>query len=208
MPIYALSIIAMPKKVSHNTKKKRVKQDTLESFFGASSSPPRPEKASVGGSRKTRRGRPVSHAKGSEDGSQSSDAGAIHFEQVPTSTDEDDLKSSPRRPTKKRRLIKRRAESDEDDARMPASGNEETGLSATKKGTSSKAAGKRRQVLSQDDEDEELAQPRKRKIMKGKRPPSPEEGDEENLRNEVDENSMCEQPYFRSLLMLLICRDH
>lgn len=195
----------MPKKASHNTRKKR--QDTLDGFFGVvSTSPPRPQK-SAEGSRNTRHRRARSDAIGSEDGSQSSDAGAIHFEEPLPPTDEDDLKSSPR-PAKRRRLIKRRADS-EDDALSPASGHEEMVTSATRKGLSSKAAGKRREVVPQDDEDEQDVHPRKRKLMKGKRPPSPEEADEEDLRNEVDEKSTCEQPHVGSLLILLFtCRNN
>ncbi|KAI0725129.1 hypothetical protein C8Q72DRAFT_755507, partial [Fomitopsis betulina] len=74
----------------------------------------------------------------------------------------------------------------------PASGHEEMVTSATRKGLSSKAAGKRREVVPQDDEDEQDVHPRKRKLMKGKRPPSPEEADEEDLRNEVDEKRIIE----------------
>ena len=53
-------------------------------------------------------------------------------------------------------------------------------------------------------------QPRKRKLTKGIRPPSPEEDDEEDLLNEVDENSTPRPLQIRPLLifMLLIHRNY
>ncbi|KAH9842621.1 uncharacterized protein C8Q71DRAFT_853161 [Rhodofomes roseus] len=168
----------MPKRGATRTQKRH--QDTLVAFFGSRAS----------GSRQSGRGRGSSPPNGEldEDSSQSSDVGAIRFEAAHTSTEEDDPKSSPRRPVKKRRLRKQRADSDEDDETRKSS-EEETGVPPTRK-RSNKAAGKRKEVVVLDDEDEEV-QPRKRKLVRGQRPPSPEE-DEEDLLNEVDENRIIE----------------
>ncbi|KZT67736.1 hypothetical protein DAEQUDRAFT_728731 [Daedalea quercina L-15889] len=170
----------MPRRgATRNTGKTRAlrKHDTLDDFFGASSSPPRAGKVRASGSRLD-----------DDDDSQSSDAGAIHFEAAPTATDEDDPKSSPRHPSRKRRLRKRRADSDEENE-LRQSSEEETGVPVTWK-SSGKAAGKRKAAAILDDEDEEEAQPRKRKLVKGQRPPTPEE--EEDLLHEVDEERIIE----------------
>ncbi|KAH9926204.1 uncharacterized protein B0H18DRAFT_1094787 [Fomitopsis serialis] len=184
----------MPKRnATRDTHKRPRKQDILDTFFGGSSSPPRPERLPASGSRRSRRGRTSDPAVAKkvvpaldEDGSQSSDVGAIHFETAPaTTTEEDDLKSSPRRPTKKRMLRKKRADSDEENDPQQSS-EEETGVPTTWK-RSSKAAGKRREAVVVGDEDEEEVQPRKRKLVRGQRPPSPEE-DKDDLLGEVDEH--------------------
>ena len=198
----------MPRKASHDAPKKRAKQNTLDSFFGgAPGSSPHPE-ISAGGNRRKRRGRAynaVANANGSDDGSQSSDVGAIHFEPTPTPTDEDE----PRPPPKRRRLVKRRADSDEDGAHSPTLNEEATSASAAKKSAGNKAVGKQREVTSEQEDDED-AQPRKRKLIKGIRPPSPEEDEEEDLLNEVDENSTPRPLQIRPLLilMLLIHRNY
>ena len=56
----------------------------------------------------------------------------------------------------------------------------------------------------EEQEDDEDAQPRKRKLIKGIRPPSPEEDEEEDLLNEVDENSAPRPLQIRPLLILML----
>ncbi|CCM02373.1 uncharacterized protein FIBRA_04468 [Fibroporia radiculosa] len=124
-----------------------------------------------------------------DDLSQSSDTGAIHFEQQVTeiSSDEDSQKQSPRRPvSKKRKVTARRADSDDEDVAPVASEEEVKGIPVVWKAR--KTGVKRSQVVVSDSSEEQGSKHRRRKFVKGIRPPSPEE----NLLNEVDEDKIIE----------------
>lgn len=131
---------------------------------------------------------PPSDGKG---GSSSSDVGGIGFEPqvVEVSSDEGSAKDSPRRPTAtQRRTRKRRADSAE---RTPVvisseSEGENIGVPVTWKHKANDTKGKRKRTVL--DSDSEETQPRKSKLIKGVRPSTPD-NDDEDLLEEVDERS-------------------
>jgi hypothetical protein len=179
---------------------KRLKQKSLLGYF-EQSSPPRPEttpsrrapqpsptrkRASV--KVRAQESDPLSER---ESGNTSSDVGGIDFEKevVEISSEEDDKDDSPRRPkATQRKTRQRRVDSAEGTPDMSSSADEEKeiGVPVTWKGILKDTKGKRkRTVLDSDSEDLPRHKP---KLIKGERPPTPEEKDED-LINEVDEES-------------------
>ncbi|KAH9951251.1 hypothetical protein B0H21DRAFT_271900 [Amylocystis lapponica] len=133
------------------------------------------------------------NAPADEEGSQSSDAGAIQFERnskVIDLTDEDEQPSPRPSPAKRRNTRRTRADSDEDadviEISSPTPDREVLGAVSSK---GSKGKGKAKAVV--DDSDEEEVQPRRRRLVRGVRPPSPEE-DEADILEEVDEHRIIE----------------
>ena len=126
-----------------------------------------------------------------EEGSQSSDAGAIHFEPrvltISSSEDEGDL---PPRPTFSSRGKKRtkRAHSIESASAPSSVGEKELYVRKGKRAAKKAAA-----AVLDSDEEEELRPLKKRKLVKGERPLTPEEDD---LMDEVDEHSMSFSFYY------------
>ncbi|OSC99061.1 hypothetical protein PYCCODRAFT_1373800 [Trametes coccinea BRFM310] len=160
---------------------------------GQQSSPTRPTRAS-----KRRRVRRISSNEDvpagpskladEEEGSQSSDAGAIRFEpQVVEITSSEEEKDVAPRPslTSKGKKRARRAHSD-DSASPEASGGEAEEVVYLRRGK--RAAAKAPAVLDSDEEDDS---PRRRKLVKGERPSSPDE-DADDLLEEVDEERIIE----------------
>lgn len=118
-----------------------------------------------------------------------SDVGAIAFEPkvIEISDSEDEKKSSPRRPVTTRHLRRRRAKSDgDDDSTVSDSLSEENIVSPIVwKGKGKAGPGKRKQVIAASESEEDV-RPKKRKLVRGERPPTPEEDD---LMEELDEDS-------------------
>lgn len=185
--------------------KTRLKQKSLLGFFGQSSSPP-PEASSSSRSspKKTptkrkappprrRRAADIDSPSDDDGGSTSSNVGGIGFVKKVVeilSSEEDEEIRSPRRPTATQRKTRRlRAESEEHSPTFvsEASDIEETGVPVHWKKKAPGAKGKRKRTVLDTDSDEEL-QPRKSKLVKGVRPLTPEE-EEENMLDEVDEQS-------------------
>lgn len=127
------------------------------------------------------------------DGSTSSDVGAIGFEPevitVSSSSEEDAILPSPRKSARSQRKIKkRRADSEERDSAVAESdsdGPEHIGVPVIWRKAGTVTVDKRKRAVIQDSDDDEL-QPRRRKLVKGIRPPTPEE---ENLLDELDSDS-------------------
>lgn len=126
-----------------------------------------------------------------DEGASTSDPGKIHFEPRSPSafdTDEDETKSSPRKPTLSQQYKRKRmVESDAEGAIVGLdsdSNDEMIGVPFVWKGKA-KDTGKKRRVI-QSDSDEE--RPRKKKLIKGVRPPTPEP----DMMDEVDESSKCQ----------------
>lgn len=179
---------------------KRLKQKSLLGFFEPSS----PTQSEPGSSRNSqsqksptirrapRRRRAAVESDPPSDGdsgSTSSDVGGIGFEPqvIEVSSDEDEPEKSPRRPTAtQRKTRKLRADSVE---RTPVvisdSGEEDNiGVPVVWKHKAADTKGKRKRTVL--DSDSEGAVPRKSKLVKGVRPPTPDENDEDLLQ-EVDE---------------------
>lgn len=186
----------MPPRRNQPTKSpKRLRQKKLDAFVPSS---PGPSTSPARSSRRRKKpGRtghdehnPENklHAGGEGDGSESSDPGAIRFEPkiviVSSSEEEAAPKSSPLNKGK-RRL--RRAHSEDSDIKAP-SGDEEEEDFSLRKGQGKRIARKPAAVLESDEEEEERPVPKKRKLVKGARPPTPEE-EEVDLMDEVDEGS-------------------
>lgn len=130
-------------------------------------------------------------------GSTSSDVGAIGFEPkviaVSSSSDEEDLVTSPRRPLASQRKARNRlAESAEGSPiaiESDSDGPQHVGVPVTRNKNGSATDKRRHNAIQDSDEDEdEEPQPRRRKLVKGVRPPTPEEHDSDLL-EEVDSNS-------------------
>lgn len=120
-----------------------------------------------------------------KNGDSDSDVGGIHFEsKVIDLSDEGDNEESPRRPVKgKRRTCLAVAESCEKDHNSTMDADESQDIVVPVHWTS-KRRGKR--GLVDDSDAEEELQPRKRKLVKGVRPPSP--ADEDDILDEIDED--------------------
>ncbi len=123
-----------------------------------------------------------------EEGSQSSDAGAIHFEPhvvvINSSEDEGDLPPRPTFAGKRKKRTKRAHSVDSASAPSSADDEEERELYVRK----GKRAGKKSAAAVLDSDEEEELQPlKKRKLVKGERPVTPEADD---LMEEVDEHSL------------------
>ncbi|KIM87118.1 hypothetical protein PILCRDRAFT_300520 [Piloderma croceum F 1598] len=183
----------MPRKAGSSSPSK-LKQKTLVGFLSSSPAavptPQTPKRANKPKVRK--RGRVVSpesesdvdlHKNGT--GSDGSDVGAVHFEPEDLS----DENESPRRPTAMRRTPRVRAESsNSDEENKSAAPSVEPSKNKTRRKSS--RFGKRKQV-EEDSESEDELQPKKRKFVKGVRPSSPED-DEEDILDEVDEHRIIE----------------
>jgi len=169
----------MPLKTSKSLSPKKMKQGTLTGFLDSSSPPPSSPPSPVK-KRQARRRHKITaiDSDESEDVEKDSDVDAIKFEpEVIDVSDEDD---SPRRPTRSTTRRKRfSAESDDLQGAAESDGSLEDciGIPTQWKGI---RKGKRRAIADSDDE----SQTRRRKFVKGARPPSPEE----SVINEVDEN--------------------
>ncbi|KAH9901023.1 hypothetical protein C8Q73DRAFT_635928 [Cubamyces lactineus] len=190
----------MPRKLRSAATPKRLAQKKLDSFFASSpapsssahqSSPARSTRASKQRRKKDASSseEPNPHGRSAqiveeEDGSQSSDAGAIRFEQpvieVTTSSDEDDVAPRPSTSSRGKKRAQR-AHSDDSVSPDPVPADEDMDdVVFVRRG---KRAMKRSAIF-ESDEDED--RPRKRKLIKGERPSTPD-GDGVDLLDEVDE---------------------
>lgn len=137
-----------------------------------------------------------SHIPDVEDGGDSSsDPGKIHFEPevVSVSDSEEEVKSSPRRPAASQAKKRRRVANSDDEGVVVVSTDtedENIGVPVRWKGKAKEVKGKPTVVHSDSEEEE---QPRRRKLVKGIRPPTPEEDD---LMAEVDESSQSPRTYY------------
>ncbi|KAI0670291.1 hypothetical protein C8Q78DRAFT_1170257 [Trametes maxima] len=190
-----------PRKLKTSTVSKKKGQRKLDSFFSSSpapnthSSPPRPARG-----RKARRVKEEAPdgwnqaglsklAEGDAEGSQSSDAGAIHFvpQVIEVSSSESDKEVAPRPSlTASVRKRKLRAYSDDSVPPVPSDPNEDEVFARR-----GKKARKKTQVNVLDSDDEE-EQPRRRKLVKGERPSSPVRDDVDDLLDEIDEERIIE----------------
>jgi hypothetical protein len=170
---------------------RNLKQKTLVGFL---SSPPAGSPTAFPASptsqrpkpRARKRGRVVSpesdhYAVNNDARSDGSDVDAVRFE--PKVIDLSDEDESPRRPRTIRRTPHVRTDStSQDEEKSAASSGGSVRYETRRK---SRRVGKRKQV--EDSGSEEATQPKKRKFVKGVRPSSPEE-DDDNILNEVDEH--------------------
>ena len=184
----------MPRKAKQSNKP--LKQQTLNSFLNSSPknatpSPPKAKslKAKTGShhARKLHAASPQPLDSNEESEGDSSDVAAIKFEpDVIELSDED---ASPRRPSTQRRGIPLTQagvvvldDDDEDSIFFSRNGGSDSKLRKNVK------LGKRKQVEESSSESEEKeVQPRRRKLIKGTRPPSIE-SDDEDLMEEVEEH--------------------
>ncbi|KAI0721002.1 hypothetical protein C8T65DRAFT_631903 [Cerioporus squamosus] len=194
----------MPRK-SQPTTPKRMKQKKLDAFLPSSPAAGTHEPSSAR-PRRTKRRRaqhdsdddqpmpgPSHVPAGDDDDSQSSDPGAIHFERevVQVSSSEDEEGRAPRPSQTNRRKRLRRAHSDDSASPQPAPDEEQEVY--VRKGK--RPAKKTSAVLVLDSDEAEDAQPvKKRKLVKGERPPTPE-NDEADLLDEVDEERIIESRF-------------
>ncbi|CAL1704452.1 unnamed protein product [Somion occarium] len=187
---------------------KKQKQQSLLGFF-QSSSPARPSSPEMKhklhaepskSSRRTpksspRKGKSKSKYETSSSAGESSDVGAISFEPAvySLSDSDDDVKKSPRRPiVRKRRVKASRSNSPSPIIIESDSEEENVGVPVTWKGKA-KAVPKRKLAVLDSDVEEEA--PKRRKLVRGVRPPSPEESDD--LIEELDQDKVIE-PRFRA----------
>lgn len=133
-------------------------------------------------------------------GSTSSNVGGIRFEpKVIEISDSSDVEDSPKRPRATQRKTRRfRAESVEKSSGSASKATEEdeeeelVGVPVTWKGKGREVKGKRKRAVVDSDSEDSL-RPRRRKLVKGVRPPTPEVDD---LLEEVDEKSRSSNEYF------------
>lgn len=185
----------MPRRTRATATPSKLRQGKLDVFLSSSpapqSSPARPQprrskrKAKANESDQYVAGPSLvpTNVDADEEGSQSSDAGAIHFEPpvvtISSSEDEGDLPPRPTFSSKGRKRTKR-AHSIES-ASASSEGEKELYMRKGKRAEKKAAA-----AVLDSDEEEELRPVKKRKLVKGERPPTPEEDD---LMDEVDEHS-------------------
>lgn len=188
--IFIHSILCIMPRKAESSSPTKLKQKTLIGFLGSS-----PAASSSGFSMQTfkraqskaqKRGRVVSPESDSGPGnntaeSDGSDVGAVHFE--PEVIDLSDEDESPRRPRTKRRTPRVRAESSSPDEKSVATSGGSLRYGTRRK---SKNIGKRKHV-EDDSGSEDAGRPKMRKFVKGVRPSSPEE-DDNDLLDEVDEH--------------------
>jgi len=186
----------MPRKVELSSPK-RLKQKTLLGFLNSSpvrvsQAAPMPQTPKHLKPKARKRQRVASFESDHDDaaGSEDSDVNAVHFEPEDLYLGDEDV--SPRRPGTKRRTPHVGSESSSVDEKVESSA------------TSGKSLGKKTQRISrniaeknqlEEDFGWEDVQPKKRKFVKGVRPSSPEE-DEDDILDEIDEH--------RELLFIII----
>ncbi|KAI0636876.1 hypothetical protein C8Q77DRAFT_1094995 [Trametes polyzona] len=197
----------MPRKAKTPATPKTRGQRKLDSFFSSSpapstsaaqqSSPIRPTRHSSkrkGTKRRTSEEglqlRPAKIPEDEDEGSQSSDAGAIRFEPqvvvISSSESEKEVAPRPSHANKGKKRL-RRAHSDESASPEPSEAEADAEDIYVRKG---KRAGKKKAVAVLDS-DEEESQPKRRKLIKGERPSSPVP-DDDDLLDEVDEERIIE----------------
>ncbi|KAG0707720.1 hypothetical protein DFH29DRAFT_895079 [Suillus ampliporus] len=176
----------MPRKASNSpyASPKKMKQKTLTGFLFPSSPPASPPPTPVKKRQEKRKHEVLTiDSEESDDTAHDSDVGAIRFEpEIIDVSDEDD---SPRRPSTKRRK-KSLVVTDSLPDVAGSDGSLEDGIGIPIRWKGSKR-GKRKAIADSDDE----SQPRRRKLVKGARPPSPEE----SVIDEVDENHIIESRF-------------
>ncbi|THH16355.1 hypothetical protein EW146_g4273 [Bondarzewia mesenterica] len=191
----------MPRRGTQTNSSPNLKQQTLFDFLGNSSSSrrvrdDRPSKSFKLSSTSATQSSPAQKRKRhamvedleGEEGNTSSDVDAIHFcPRSPTSISSlDEEQPSPRRPSRSKRPKTSFSESDSiphsevESSVLVGDDEENIGIPARWKG---KGIMRRRQIKDSDDESDE--QPRRRKLTKGMRPPSP--ADSQDILDEVDE---------------------
>lgn len=178
--------------------KRSKKQSSLLGFF-QSSSPPQPTSIPNNNTHKTRANYLKSSPKKTQSRSQkygpkaedkgtssdSSDVGGINFEPeiISLSDSDDDVKTSPRRGPAKKRRVKASESSSQASSSHSKSDEENIGIPVGWK-WKGKAVHKRKMAVS-DSESEEEPRPKRRKLVRGVRPPTPDES--EDLMDEVDQ---------------------
>ena len=185
----------MPRKSKGTGTPKKFRQRKLDVYMSSSPPASNDELSPARPSKRMKRRRTRNESKDTEtmagtssvpanddDDSQSSDAGAIHFERevVEVSSGEDEEDRAPRPSQASRRKRVKRAHSDDSISPQPASG-EEPEIYVRKGKRPAKVTST---VLDSDEEEEPSV--KKRKLVKGERPPTPEE-DAVDLLDEVDE---------------------
>ncbi|KAG1756738.1 uncharacterized protein EDB91DRAFT_1094178 [Suillus paluster] len=174
----------MPRKANKSPSPKKMKQKTLAGFLFSSSPPSSPPPAPVK-KRQAKRKREVLAVDSdeSDDAAQDSDVGAIKFE--PETIDISDEDNSPRRPSTKRRK-KSLVVTDSLPDMAGSDGSLEGGIGIPTRWKGNKK--RKRKAIADSDEE---SQPRRPKLVKGARPPSPEE----SVIDEVDENHIIESRF-------------
>ncbi|KAF9227887.1 hypothetical protein BS17DRAFT_746822 [Gyrodon lividus] len=171
----------MPQRAKTSQSSKDYKQQTLMGFL--SSSPPSSSTRSFPGPPKQKRKRqtlitPPNHSE-VEAGDSDSDVGVIHFE--PEVMDVSDEDQSPHRPKRRKSLVVTNTP-----GRELSDDSLEENIEVLIRWKGKK--GKEKAILNS----EEVIQPRRRKLIKGIRPPTPEEDD---ALDEVDENQILENRF-------------
>ncbi|KAG1715708.1 hypothetical protein ID866_1471 [Astraeus odoratus] len=165
----------MPRKASAYDHAGKLKQQTLTGFLHTS--PPSSPSKSATEKRKRRLETPSSeeHSQVTDEESNDSDVGAIHFEADAIEPSDED--ASPRR-AKRRRIP---VVTDDLDEQLPMDDEEnvEAPVPRTRKGKAS---------IIVDSEDE--LQPRRRKLVKGVRPPTPSDDEDDIDENQILENRL------------------
>ncbi|KAI0831396.1 hypothetical protein BC628DRAFT_1353507 [Trametes gibbosa] len=193
----------MPRKSKQSVNTKRRAQRKLDAFFSSSparstsaatqqSSPTRPTAAQKRkrverGSFNEKNSPEPSGVIKDDEGSQSSDAGAIRFEPqvLEISSSEGEQEAAPR-PSHANKGKKRARRAHSEDSASPVMSEAEAEDVYVRKG---KRVAKEKVVIFDSDEEEE--QPRRRKLIKGERPYSPVR-DENDLMEELDEERILE----------------
>lgn len=167
----------MPRKAP-STSPVKLKQKTLTGFFSSPpAESPSPKKAPRRAKAPKRRVPSPESEKEAVD-SDNSDVRRIKFEKEVIALSEDE--DSPRRPGK-RTLKSRQAVSDSEES---ASESKER-LKSKRLRIRKQRLGKRKQVVEESDSEEEL-KPKKRKLVKGNRPSSPEDTGDEDILDEME----------------------
>lgn len=168
-------------KASKSSSPKKMKQKYLRDFLFPSSPPPISPPAPVKKRQVKRKHKVIAlDSDASDDLAQDSDVGAIKFEPEVIPVDASDEDDSPRRPSTRR--LKKSLVVTDNQPDVTSSDDlleDRTGIPMGWKG-SKKGKRKRNAIAESDDE----SQPRRRKLVKGARPPSPEG----SVIDEVDEN--------------------
>ncbi|TCD71879.1 hypothetical protein EIP91_000011 [Steccherinum ochraceum] len=180
-------------------------QKTLDGFLSGNSSPPQPSSsnrpirprsgvaATQMTSQKSRKTRATHFSdEDAQTPESGSDVGAISFEPkvIELTDSEEEAKSSPqRKPATTRHIRKRRAKSDDEADSSPLDSPDEGNsiMPIVWKGKGKAGQEKRKVVVEDSDAEdaEEDVQPKRRKIVRGQRPPTPEPDD---LMEELDEH--------------------